>query len=341
MSERSFDTIIVGAGPAGLSCAAELARAGREVLVLERMTRVGPKPCAGGIPAGVLPSGIPRELVERSFKRQHLLTPGRNLQIEDPQPLIHTVDRAGLGRWMLEQAREAGAEIVTGARVVKVAGRSLQTNDQAFNWHHLVGADGSNSVVRRHLGLPVKLAGIGINYQLPRPLPELEWHFNPQLFGSGYAWIFPHRHSSSAGVYGFRRLQRSSLLHQRFLVWAHKRGLNLEGIQPRASLVSFDYRGSRFGDIFLTGDAAGLASGLTGEGIAAAIISGQAAARAILAGDGRAPQLGELTKRHALHRRLACLLAGQRGFGVSLALKALTWALEHRILSPKALELGH
>src|SRR4051812_39732707 len=45
-STRSADVIVVGAGPAGASTAAFLARAGLEVLVLDRARFPRPKPCA-------------------------------------------------------------------------------------------------------------------------------------------------------------------------------------------------------------------------------------------------------------------------------------------------------
>ena len=40
---------IVGAGPAGLRAAQVLAEAGREVLVVEKHSEIGPKTCAGGL----------------------------------------------------------------------------------------------------------------------------------------------------------------------------------------------------------------------------------------------------------------------------------------------------
>ena len=48
-----YDVIIVGAGPAGLSCAEVLAKGGKSVLVLEKNNEVGPKICAGGLTARV------------------------------------------------------------------------------------------------------------------------------------------------------------------------------------------------------------------------------------------------------------------------------------------------
>ncbi len=46
--------------------------------------------------------------------------------------------------------------------------------------------------------------------------------------------------------------------------------------------ISYDYRGYHFGNTFLAGEAAGLGSGLTGEGIYQSLASGQEVARIIL-----------------------------------------------------------
>lgn len=52
--------------------------------------------------------------------------------------------------------------------------------------------------------------------------------------------------------------------------------------QLQAAPINFDFRGFNFGNKFLIGDAAGFASGLTGEGIYFAIVSGREIAKKIL-----------------------------------------------------------
>lgn len=338
MSSTSVHTLIVGAGPAGLAAATALAGAGVEVVVLERQDRVGPKPCAGGIPRASLDPALPPELLERNFKCQRVVTGCQDFRLTADSPIISTINREKLGNWMRQQAEAAGARILCGFRARRITGQRLRTDQGEFKFRYLVGADGSNSLVRRHLGLPLRLAGVGITYQLAGHFPEMEWHLNQDLFGNGYAWIFPHRDSASVGVYAYRGGLPTHLLHDRFRVWAAQRGLNLAANRPRASLISFDYRGARFGNILLAGDAAGLASGLTGEGIAAALYSGRAAARAILAGGQQQPELSALLRRHFMHRRLTTITA-TRPLCSRVIMNTLAWALRCRLLDHGALEL--
>jgi flavin-dependent dehydrogenase len=65
-----YETIIVGGGPAGSSCAWQLKQQGRQVLVLDRQPFPRLKLCAGWVPADVLkqldfnPADYPHSMVK-------------------------------------------------------------------------------------------------------------------------------------------------------------------------------------------------------------------------------------------------------------------------------------
>ena len=46
---KNYDAIIVGGGPSGCSCAYELIKSGKKVLMIDKSTFPRHKPCAGGI----------------------------------------------------------------------------------------------------------------------------------------------------------------------------------------------------------------------------------------------------------------------------------------------------
>ncbi len=306
-----FHTVIVGAGPGGLACARILADHGIQTLVIERHETIGAKVCAGGITWGGLISRVPQDLAEKSFPVQHIITCCQKVLIEEPTPIIATVNRVKLGSHMAQQALAAGAEIMTGWQVKGISGQALiieqkeSRKQQKVTFDYLVGADGSNSLVRRHLGLVSNKMGIGINYQISGDLPRMEWHLNSHFFRNGYGWIFPHKDTVSIGAYVPKTVMPAQQLKKGLIAWAGTLEFPLEHEQARAEYINYDYQGWRFGRIFLIGDAAGLASGLTGEGIYPAIISGEETAHAIIDPDHSTSVMEELIRKHRLHSRMA------------------------------------
>lgn len=340
------DAVIVGAGPAGLACARILADGGLRVVVLERKERPGPKVCAGGITWSGLINRIPGCLEERRFSRQYIFTPLQQVCITSDDPIIATVNREKLGRHMAGEAEQAGARILTSVQVTGIEYDTVTYTDrlsglkERVRFRYLVGADGSSSLVRRHLKIPVRHLGVGINYQVPGDLEKMEWHLDPGLFRNGYSWVFPHRDTVSIGAYVDSAAMKAGSLHQSLRRWANGKGISLAGARQRAEYINFDYRGWRFGHIFLAGDAAGLASGLTGEGIYPAIVSGEAIARCILDPEYDPADLHRLIRMQGFHRRMT-LLTGKNRLIATVIAETVTMALRLRLVDFNRLEMAH
>ena len=114
---------IVGGGPAGAFAAAELARAGRDVLLFDEKL-AWEKPCGGGLTdkAIVRWPFLRDAQVERNWISDcELIAPsGRKVSFHlDRQIAIFS--RLALNGLLLERAREAGAHVVR-ERIVRIAG---------------------------------------------------------------------------------------------------------------------------------------------------------------------------------------------------------------------------
>ncbi len=345
----AYDIIIVGGGPAGLACARTAAERGMRALVIERKRTVGKKVCAGGITWNGLIQKLPGFSAEKTFPSQYLFSKFQRAKITSKTPIIATVDRQKLGQYMANIVQNSGAEIRTSCLLKTLdTDRSEVTllcketgSVEKIKYKYLVGADGASSLVRRHLGIPVDLTGVGINYQIPGEFSKMQWHFDGNLFGNGYAWVFPHAATASIGAYASTKVIKPALLKQNFLQWAEKAGFCLDKSTPTAEIINFDYRGWRFkGNVFLAGEAAGLVSGLTGEGIYPAIISGSAIAQYISTPDGPLAEFSRLIAIHKKHLRMA-LMTGRNHFAGTVMSELIIFCLRTGLIPFNKIEMAN
>lgn len=295
-----------------MACATVLAQAGKKVLVLERNSRIGSKVCAGGITWSGIKNRVPADLIEKSFCEQKLFTRWQQTTISSKEPLISTINRETLGQWMLKAALTAGVEIRTSTAIKSFSADCLQASNEEFEFRFLVGADGSSSTVRRLLGIPTNKVGVGINFFVQGDFPAMEWHLDDKFFANGYAWIFPHRQTASIGAYIDRQRMAPTKLLKNFHLWTAKHGINFGQSKMTSALINYDFRGWQFGNCFLIGDAAGLASALTGEGIYPAIVSGEETASTILDPNHNSIAMKKLLSRHKLHRRMVSVTGSNK-----------------------------
>ncbi|MFA7169549.1 MAG: NAD(P)/FAD-dependent oxidoreductase [Candidatus Paceibacterota bacterium] len=301
--EKSYDVVIIGAGPAGLACANELSRSNLKILILEQKKTIGPKVCAGGLTRKDLNHiKPPEELLDVKFKEMTLHTPLTGTTVKDDRDLICTVDREKFASWQLKKLANAyNVTIKRGCKVTRINKNKIITDDKtAYSYKYLIGADGSFSSVRRFLGIKTKDTAIAIQYIIPTDkYKELEFFFDSKLFKVWYAWIFPHQGYVSIGCMCDPRFLSAKTLQQNFYKWLRKNDIDISKGRFEGYAINYDYQGYKFGNIFLAGDAAGLASGLTGEGIYQAIISGKEVAKTVLDEKYETPEIEELleTKR--------------------------------------------
>ena len=122
MSDDKFDAIVVGAGVAGSVAALVMARAGLDVLVIERGDSAGCKNMTGAIIPGFAVSApverkVTREKISFLTEESAVTLDFHREQPDVPQHASYTVLRNRLDPWLMEQAEQAGAQFIPGVRV--------------------------------------------------------------------------------------------------------------------------------------------------------------------------------------------------------------------------------
>jgi geranylgeranyl reductase len=113
-------------------------------------------------------------------------------------------------------------------------------------------------------------------------LEPLRVEVDPALAG-GYFWVFPHCDYTSIGAVASKRRVRPSALRHYLERRISGLGVELESTPFEGATLEVAFRGFHFaGQVHLAGDAAGVASSLTAEGIYAALLTGEEVARGIL-----------------------------------------------------------
>jgi geranylgeranyl reductase len=72
--------------------------------------------------------------------------------------------------------------------------------------------------------------------------------------------------------------------------------------------INCDYRGHHFGNVFLAGDAAGVTSGFSGEGIYQALIFGDEIADLIIDSSHKSEKIDEVLREKRIHEMMLFLV---------------------------------
>jgi geranylgeranyl reductase len=308
---ETFDTVVVGGGPAGATAATDLARRGRKALLLDRAGRI--KPCGGAIPPKLVEEfQIPESLLVARVSGARIVSPSsRRIDMPIDGGYVGMVDRDVFDEWLRRRAASAGCTRRTGtfARVDRDAdGMAVirYANEvgepEAVRARTVIGADGANSgVARQSLPGASDVPFVFAYHEIVASPRDGEADFDParcDVFYQGrlspdfYAWIFPHGPTTSIGVgtahKGFSlrnavgELRRATGLDRVHTV--RREGAPI----PLKPLARWD----NGRDVVLAGDAAGVVAPASGEGIYYAMTGGRFAAEAVEAcldtGDARA-----------------------------------------------------
>ena len=323
MTGLSCDVLVVGGGPAGASVSAALARAGVDVLVVDRARFPRPKPCAEYLSpeaSRILASMGALDRVEQSGAAALdgiVVRAPNGREIRGTFVAAHgfrgyrdrglSVRREVLDWILLDSARAAGARVVERARVTdlvrgpggEVIGAECLRQDREgptpIAARLVIGADGLRSVVARRLGLartarwPRRMALVTHYRSVAGVGDRAEMHVERD----GYVGIADVGQgvTTVALVVPAARVRGGGDMTAVLTAWiaghAHlaPRFAAAERVSPVVATGPFAARARRAAvpGAILVGDAADFFDPFTGEGIYAALRGGELAAESAVA----------------------------------------------------------
>ncbi|HEX58714.1 MAG TPA: NAD(P)/FAD-dependent oxidoreductase [Methanomicrobia archaeon] len=286
---------IIGAGPAGSTCAALVAER-HDVILIDKTRNFDDRVCGGavsGLQLRCWDIELPN-IKTRRMKGVVLHAPsGRTSTLGGGFAECYIFDRCEFDAALARRAEKAGAELVLGERVRKVyregSGFRVVGERGEYRADIVVDASGARAKFAKMLGLAPPMGVDDYRFTVQALFDAdtaddfLHIYFGEEFAPKTYAWVFPSVEGVKVGVGVIMdgRANPNRCL-ERFI---ERVGIEGKILWRRGKDVPVTTVGGLVRrNAMAVGDAARTASPTSGGGIVPAIISGRAAARAILEG---------------------------------------------------------
>lgn len=307
-----YDVLVIGGGPAGASCAIELARSGAKVAVVEKRAFPREVVCGEFLSHEVLSALGHFEVYEEflSLGPQSISTfafvPERSMPVFRPLGFpAAAVKRSLLDGLLLKKARACGATVLQPAEAASINRREdgfdvvvkTATGNQVLSAKNVAAAYGRSSVLDKNLHRDfanIRSGMTGIKYHVPGRMFKEFPEDQIRMYSSRGIYCGVNRVSDNEVTlcYLTRAEDRTPWESLRVLLERNQSFRDLFRGDPLAELESLPRYGTGnifFGKrhlvengVFMTGDAAGVIGPLAGDGIGMAVESGRLLAEVLL-----------------------------------------------------------
>ena len=310
-----YDVIVAGGGPSGATTAFYAAKAGLNVAIIDRSCFPRDKACGGLLTARLLdelPELRPyiEPVIECSSRDVNLYSPSLKHRIDYVFPLgtPWNVRREVFDHALLEAARDAGADVLTETRVTGYqfnGGVKVATSRRDLYSKMVIGATGPNDIlagqVRQRRNLKPwndREMAIALMWE-----PVVGKEFIDSAFGDnrsllvhfkpggieGFGWVFPKEGRLNIGFGGYKHSMKLVKLRE---IWKEYISLlKKDGYFPQEHPVPpvkgapiplvGPMKATTMDHTLIVGDAAGMVSPLSGEGIYYGMHAGKIAIKTI------------------------------------------------------------
>jgi geranylgeranyl reductase family protein len=341
------DVIIVGAGPAGLLAARDLAASGSSVLVIEEHDTIGvPVHCTGVLGIEAFDElDLPRHtILQTAHAARFVSADGSSILIDDERVRAAIIDRGEFDAALATSAATAGAEIQAGCQVRQIEVERdavrVSTSGGDVRGRACIIACGANYRFNRRLGLGLPRVFVhSAQREVSFPATDyVEVYLGRRIAAGGFGWLVPFRRGAATYArVGVMCEGRPRAAFEELAACIDRRfGVATNWDQPRVKVLPLAPVARTWSRrVLAVGDAAGLVKATTGGGIYFGLLSGGLAAE-VLAGALRDDRLAG-THLRVYERKWRSKLWPEIRAG--LAFRALATRLSDRTID-KAIELA-